>query len=201
MADMETLTEQERKLVDTWRIASPPVGQGLLAIIDRLTAPSSPAAPDAGEVASWARPVDDATTIGCMYHDLRNCFHEIIGKLLVEIGVKKEAHTLSLPEAKFLVEGVIRKLRTSAPTPAEVGSREDSLESVRVALGFDVVEKQSIRGVDVQISPDAHLNIGAAIYDLKRVKADAVCIKTLEQIEQQLFSASEIIRTSTAAQK
>jgi RecB family endonuclease NucS len=63
------------------------------------------------------------------------------------------------------------------------------LEAVRVALFPD--EVQNPDGSTTIL--DADENLDAAIYDLKRTKADAVCIRTLEKILARLIQAREAL--------
>lgn len=125
MADMETLTEQDRyhvnaakKWLDENRGAPFAYVLGnALDIIDRLTTPSSPAAPDAGE---------DVEVAG--FHRLAQsifpyCALEvaIIAKCLQEEMIYEKMQRVNLSGAQCVefANKVLRKLRTPAPTPAE----------------------------------------------------------------------------------
>ena len=48
-------------------------------------------------------------------------------------------------------------------------------------------------GSDINIINDVDLNLESALYDLKRLKADKVCISTIEDVLEQLYKARRII--------
>ena len=66
---------------------------------------------------------------------------------------------------------------------------QDLIQKLEKAL-FPEAEKRD----GFNVSADAYYNIGGAIYDLKRMGADAVCIRTLERIEEQLYAARKLLR-------
>lgn len=67
---------------------------------------------------------------------------------------------------------------------------EDALEKINSAL-FPPAKKQRD---GVMIDSDAYYNLEGAILDLKRLKADAVCIRTIERVQQQILAVSKVLQ-------
>ncbi len=67
---------------------------------------------------------------------------------------------------------------------------EDALAKINAAL-FPPPRKE--RG-EVMVCADAYYELEGAIIDLKRLKADAVCIKTVERVQQQILAVSKVLQ-------
>ncbi|MBY0561528.1 hypothetical protein [Hyphomicrobium sp.] len=66
---------------------------------------------------------------------------------------------------------------------------EKALEKISSAL-FPTPRKE--RGGHL-IDSDAYYNLEGALIDLKRTKADPVCIKTIERVQKQIHQVSRIL--------
>ena len=65
---------------------------------------------------------------------------------------------------------------------------EDALHAIDNALFPETREQQGLR-----VSGHAYWNLAGARIDLERTVADAVCIRTIQRVQQQLLDVAKIL--------
>lgn len=65
------------------------------------------------------------------------------------------------------------------------------------ALEPPVRTKKSKDGTEFQVNGSAYWELEGALHDLKRTKADKVCIKTIERVQSQIHKALNALKSAS----
>ena len=90
---------------------------------------------------------------------------------------------------------------TSAISAALSQAAEAERRTIMAKLGYDenggyLTEERKHKGLTVSVSEAADENLDAAIYDLERTQADAVCITTISRVRNQIMAVVDYARSA-----